>query len=90
MTSRTIAALVRAHIMETRPPEKRGLEFGDASSLVSSGILDSVGVFTLVAFLEQRFGIEVADEELQWKYFESVDAITRLVQSKRVGARGRT
>jgi acyl carrier protein len=78
----TIAELVRAHIVATRPAETRDMDFADGSSLVSTGILDSVGVFELVAFLEQRFGIQVADEELDWKSFETVEAIARLVESK--------
>jgi acyl carrier protein len=80
-----IAAEIRAHIVETRPADKRHIDFTDGSSLVATGVLDSVGVFTLIAFLEQRFDIEVRDDELQWKYFESVDAIARLVEAKRAG-----
>ncbi len=82
MTSDSVAELIRAHIMETRPIEKRGVDFGPCSSLLALGVLDSVGVFTLIAFLEQHFDIEVTDEELQWKYFESVEATTRLVEAK--------
>jgi acyl carrier protein len=81
-----IAEVVRAHIVETCPPEKRGLEFSDNSSLVATGILDSVGVFSLVAFLEARYGIAIGDHELVWKTFESVDGIARLVESKLAGA----
>jgi acyl carrier protein len=83
MTSPTMAEEIRAHIIETRPPGKSRVEFEDGTSLVTTGILDSVGVFTLIAFLEQRYAIEVGDDELEWKHFESVDAITRLVESKR-------
>ena len=83
MRAESTAQLIRAQIIETRPPEKRHLDFGDGSSLVTSGILDSVGVFALVAFLERHFDIVVTDDELQWKNFESVDAITHLVESKR-------
>ncbi len=82
ISSKAIADEIRAHIIETRPPGKQEVTFADRSSLVTSGILDSVGVFTLVAFIEHRFGIEVSDDELQWNTFESVDAITRLVESK--------
>jgi acyl carrier protein len=88
VTAQAIAEEIRAHIIETRPPEKRYLDFGDRSSLVATGILDSVGVFTLIAFLERRFEIEVDDDELQWTHFESVEAITRLVESKRAGRSG--
>jgi len=78
----TIAQLIRAEILATRPPEKRELDFTDTSSLVDSGILDSVGVFTLVGFLEQHFHIEVPDEDLAWSNFDTVAAITRFVESK--------
>jgi acyl carrier protein len=77
-----ISELIRDNIIATRPPEKHGVDFSDTSSLVDSGILDSVGVFTLVAFLEQHFGIQIRDEELVWKNFESVAAIAQLMESK--------
>ncbi len=85
MTS--ISEQVRAHILATRPADKRHLELTDTGSLVRAGILDSVGVFTLVAFLEQTFHIEVPDEELTWTNFESVAAITRFVTTKLAAAR---
>jgi acyl carrier protein len=78
----SISNLIREQIIATRPREKSNLAFTNTSSLVETGILDSVGVFTLVAFLEQHFRIEVPDEELAWKNFESIAAITRLVESK--------
>ena len=77
-----IAQLVRGEIIAGRAPDKSGIDFTDSSSLVETGILDSVGVFTLVAFLEQQFHIEVPDEDLVWANFESVDAITRFVEKK--------
>ena len=82
----SIAELIRINIIDACPPEKSHLEFSETSSLVETGILDSVGVFTVVAFLEQHFGIEVTDEELVWKNFETVQAIARLVEAKLVGA----
>jgi acyl carrier protein len=86
VSAQAVAALIRAHIIATRPRVSGESDFTDAGSLVATGILDSVGVFELVAFLEERFGIEVADEELEWKSFETVEAITRLVESKRAAA----
>jgi acyl carrier protein len=78
----TVSELIRAEIIATRPPERRNIDFTDGSSLVETGILDSVGVFTLVAFLERQFRIEVPDADLVWKNFESIDAITQFVESK--------
>lgn len=81
-----ISDLIRAHIMETCPPELRTVEITDGSDLVATGILDSVGVFDLVAFLEEHYGFEVADDELGWTNFETVERITSLVESKLAGA----
>ncbi len=51
-------------------------------SLVETGIIDSVGIMKLVAFLEQRFGKKIGDEELLPENFETVDAIVALLNSK--------
>lgn len=82
MSPDTIARLIRGHILAALPPDKRDLELTDSSSLVATGILDSVDVFELVAFIEDRFGIEITDAELRWTTFETIDAITGLVESK--------
>jgi len=43
--------------------------------LLESGILDSLSVLKLVLFLEERFGIVVAPDELIPENFETVEAI---------------
>jgi acyl carrier protein len=53
------------------------------SPLLESRILDSLGMFTLVGFLETEFAVEVADEELIPENFKTVQHIARLVESKR-------
>lgn len=87
MSREEISAAIRAHILETCPPERRGVAFKDSTSLIAIGVLDSVGVFTLLAFLEERFGVEVSEADLGWNTFETVDSITRLVESKLARAR---
>lgn len=46
-------------------------------SFLEHGILDSMGVLELVAFLERRFGLEIADEEI---VPENLDSLARLAQ----------
>ena len=55
---------------------------GVDSPLLESQILDSLGMFTLVGYLESEFGIEVADEELVPENFRTVRHIARLVEAK--------
>ena len=48
-------------------------------SLLENGIIDSMGVMELVSFLEEAFGVRVADDDITEDNFGSVSAITRYV-----------
>lgn len=43
--------------------------------LLAAGIVDSLGLLRLVSFVEERFGIEVADEDVTFDNFQSIKAI---------------
>ena len=55
-------------------------------SLLDNGIIDSVGVMELVAFLEQDHGLEINDEELVPENLDSVDNLVSFVSRKRAVA----
>jgi acyl carrier protein len=55
----------------------------DASKdLLASDLLDSMGITQTVVFLEERFGIEVEDEDLVSENFRSIDAMLAFVRGK--------
>lgn len=63
--------------------------FGDTSvaivpdeSLIEAGVIDSTGVLELVAFLEERFGIDVEDADIVPDNLDSLAAIARYVERK--------
>lgn len=51
--------------------------------LLSGGILTSLATLQLVAFLEENFNIQIAAHEADKENFDSLEAICRLVDSKR-------
>ena len=55
------------------------------TSFLEAGIIDSTGVLELVCFLENTFGIVVADEEMLPQNLDSIRSITAYVNRK-VGA----
>jgi acyl carrier protein len=55
----------------------------DDYPLLDRGVLDSLGLFQLVGYLESEFGVEVRDEELVPKHFGTIHDIAGLVLSKR-------
>jgi acyl carrier protein len=63
------------------------LLMGDDSSLrddtpLWGGVIDSVGLMQLITFIEERFEIEVDDEELTSAHFGTVANIASLVDRK--------
>jgi acyl carrier protein len=55
----------------------------DDVSLMQTGVIDSTGVLELIMFLQERFGLEVADEEMLPENLDSVQAITAFVKRKK-------
>lgn len=55
----------------------------DAMSLLDNGIMDSVGVMELVAFLEGDLGLGIDDAELVPENLDSVDNLVNFVTRKR-------
>ena len=54
----------------------------DDSSFLEEGIIDSVGVLELVAFIEETFGFRVEDEELIPENLDSIDKLVTFVELK--------
>ena len=69
--------------------DKPGQHLESDDLLVASDIIDSLGIFMLVAFLEKRFGVGVQPDDVILENFETVTAIKRLVEARRA-ARPRT
>jgi len=55
----------------------------DSMSFLQHGILDSTGVLELVTFVEDEFGIAVADDELVPANFDSIAALSAFITRKR-------
>jgi acyl carrier protein len=57
-------------------------KLGNDDSFLESGIIDSTGILELVRFLEDTFGINVADEELIPDNLDSINKIVAFLQAK--------
>ena len=61
-------------------PLARGV--GSDDPLLGNGIIDSLGVLEVVAFLEQEFQVTVADEELLPENFQSLATLAAFIHAK--------
>jgi len=82
MDGAAITQKIGAFLVE-RYPAARLRPITSTDRLLENGILDSLGILDLVAYLEGEFAITVNDEELLPEHFESLDCLTAFVERKR-------
>ena len=79
-----ITAFVRDYFVKDS-----GLVLQDDTSFLEEGVIDSVGVLELVAFIEETFTIRVEDEEIIPDNFDSINKLTYHVQAKLINSRSK-
>jgi acyl carrier protein len=57
--------------------------FSDDDSFQERGIVDSTGILELVCHLQERYAIDIADDELVPDNLDSLSKVARFVQRKR-------
>ena len=60
--------------------------FSDEDSFLENGLIDSSGVLELVAFLGDKYGIQVTDKDLVPENLDSINSLIGFVQRKQVAA----
>jgi acyl carrier protein len=73
----TIADFITQKILKQ---PKRVIQPGDA--LISSGLIDSFSLVDLALFVEDTFGVRIADSELNSSTFDSIEQLSSLIQSR--------
>jgi acyl carrier protein len=77
-----IRGTVKDYILTEFLPGTSPAELGDQTPLIQGAILDSLATVQLVAFLEERFGIEIEAHEASIDHLNTLDDIAALVQQK--------
>lgn len=55
-------------------------EIGDDEGLVAAGLIDSLALLEIIAFLESEFGLDFSDVGIDPAELESIQAILALIQ----------
>lgn len=82
MNEQTIADEIRTYLITEFHPEGRAEEITMGMDLMNSGIVDSLGLLKLIAWIENQFSITVGDADLDPENFSSIQAITEFVTSR--------
>ena len=69
-----------SELME-RNPETKTFDLEDTTPILEKGIINSLGILKLLAYIEETFKIEITDNDLIPENFETPEAITSLILS---------
>lgn len=83
--SETIEHEIREFLRENFPLSADGVTLQRDDSLIEVGVIDSTGVLELIGFIEERYEVEIRDEEVLPENLDSIGSIIRFVGEK-VGA----
>lgn len=73
---------IRAFIAENFLFNPDGFDLSDDASFLDEGVVDSTGTLELVMFVEDTFGVEVGDHEIEPENFDSVNKLAAYIQRK--------
>jgi acyl carrier protein len=73
---------IKTYISENILFSSNGFPYSDDTSFLDNGIIDSMNVLELVAFIEENFGITVEDSDLTPDNFDSIDRMAEYIQQK--------
>lgn len=54
-------------------------------NLLEQGIVDSSGIMQLTEYLEDKFGIQISNEDIVPENFQSINSLQKLIHSKQPG-----
>jgi len=83
--SRPDIAGIRGAIMgfvTSLAPDAATQTITDDTSLLESGLLDSLGILELTTFLSERYGIEIEDEDFTADNFSTIGRLAAFIESK--------
>jgi acyl carrier protein len=74
-----ISGPIRAYVQDELMADTPAAELDENTHLIEEEILDSLAIFTMVTFLEERFSIQIDPEEVVLDNFETLGAIEQMV-----------
>jgi acyl carrier protein len=77
-----LSAAIKEFIMTEVNPDLHLERLDDDEPLIESGIVDSLGMLKLMAFLDESFGVDLGGE-IQPENFKNVRTICAIVEGQR-------
>ena len=81
-TEKDIIEIIIKYIKESSASIQDNQDIPINSQLVEQGIIDSIGIFNLILFLEEKFNISIDGDEINFDEFGTIKKISNLILNK--------
>ena len=78
----SIETQIKDYISKNLLFSDNGFPYPDEASFLEEGIVDSVGVMELVAFVEEKFSLKIDDTDVTPDNFDSVGRLAAFIRRK--------
>ena len=75
-------ARIKEFIITEVNPDRNLAALSDDEPLITSGIIDSLGILKIMAFLDEEFGIDLSDQQIVPENFKNVLSICSLIEKR--------
>ena len=82
-TQTEIISRVRSFIQENFLYMHSDFQLGDDDRLLEKGVMDSMSIVEMIAFVESEFGVQAMEDEISEANFGSLSGIARFIGDKR-------
>lgn len=73
----TIQDEIRQYILKASYADEEQIK--DKTLIFEQGLMDSMGFMSLISFLEETFSVQMKDNDLVERNFESIEAISNFI-----------
>ncbi len=75
---------VRKFILEEVCPDANLEHIEDDAPLITSGLVDSLGILKILSFLDDEFGINIASEQIKQENFATIATIVAVLDTAHI------
>jgi len=77
-----VKATIKEYILKEFLPGEGPESVDDTTPLITGGVLDSIATVKLIAFLEDRYGVQIEPHEMNADYLNYLPDIAALVTAR--------
>ncbi|MCA9930855.1 MAG: acyl carrier protein [Anaerolineales bacterium] len=78
-----IEQLLKAHIAEEFMYDRPASDLDNDLHLIQEGIIDSLGIFMLISFIDDQFDVKIQPDDVVLDNFQSIESIKQLILSRK-------